>query len=511
MLFNSLKFAIFFPVVATLYFLNVSFIKRNFVSQLLLLSASLYFYACWNVKYLALILFSVFVTFASGILMEKHPSKKKAVLFLCLSINLLILIFFKYFNFLAGTVDQCAHLFKADFSIPKIDVLLPVGISFYTFQALGYSIDIYRGDLKAEKNILTYTLFVTFFPQLVAGPIERSANLLPQFKSDSCFDYDRVTGGMKLATWGFFKKIVISDYFAVYVNGIYGNIDGATGFSLILATIYFSIQIFCDFSGYSDIAIGISKILGFNLMKNFDKPYFSSSIVEFWRNWHISLSGWFKDYLYIPLGGNRKGTFRRYLNLLITFFVSGIWHGANYTFILWGATHGLYQVVGLSTRKFRNRLMDKIGLMKEDGTPKTFLLLFRILVTYLLVCFAWMFFRADSIADIGRILAKFAGMGSEVTAFFTRAQSSGLKESLRDALLLKHSLSGHAFKQMFVSFLYMGILFSVGIITRKESGLSIIKRKHPVIRWLCYYAAVYTILYSYFSSQTESQFIYFQF
>ena len=509
MLFNSIKFAIFFPIVALLYFLNTSLLRKNFVSQALLLSASLYFYACWNVSYLALILFSVFVTFASGLLMEKFPSHKKTVLFLSLAVNLLILVFFKYFNFLAGVADQVAALFHSNFSVPKVNVLLPVGISFYTFQALGYSIDVYRGNLKAERNLLTYTLFVTFFPQLVAGPIERSGNLLPQFKSDNTFDYDRVTDGIRLAVWGFFKKIVISDYLAVYVNGIYGNIAGATGLSLALATVYFSIQIFCDFSGYSDIAIGVSRILGFTLMKNFSKPYFSPSIVDFWRNWHISLSGWFRDYLYIPLGGNRKGTFRRYVNLFVTFLVSGIWHGANYTFILWGATHGFYQVVGLSTKKFRNRLMDKIGLMKEDGTPKTPLLLFRIMLTYLLVCFAWMFFRADSISDIGRILAKFAGMGTEVTNLFTSAQSCGLKESLRDTLLLRHSLSGHAFRQMFISFLYMGTLFSVGLITRKESGISIIKRQHPVIRWICYYAVVAVIMYS--SPEEESQFIYFQF
>lgn len=290
MLFNSFQFAVFFPIVAVLYFLNTTFIRKNYISQTNLLAASLYFYSCWNAAYLCLILFSVLVTYASGLLMEKHSGYRKLILLLSLVINLAILFFFKYFNFLSGSANDILNAMGFEKRFPSINVLLPVGISFYTFQALGYSIDVYRGTIKAEKNLLTYTLFVTFFPQLVAGPIERSENLIPQFKADSSFDYQRVTDGLKLAAWGMFKKVVISDYLSVYVNSIYNNPSQATGASVVLATIYFSIQIFCDFSGYSDIAIGVAKILGFNLMQNFRKPYFSTGIVDFWRNWHISLS-----------------------------------------------------------------------------------------------------------------------------------------------------------------------------------------------------------------------------
>lgn len=511
MLFNSIEFLVFFLIVSSLYFANTYFLRKNFISQLLLLASSLYFYACWNAKYLCLILLSVFVTYSSGILMEKKPPVKKFILFASLFINLLILVFFKYSNFIGGTINSIGSLFGTNKIVPEFNILLPVGISFYTFQALGYSMDVYRGTLKAERNLLTYTLFVTFFPQLVAGPIERSTNLLPQFKSDYKFDYARVTDGLKLSAWGLFKKIVISDYLALYVNGIYNNLPGATGASVLLATFYFSIQIFCDFSGYSDIAIGVSKILGFSLMKNFNKPYFSVSIVDFWRNWHISLSLWFRDYLYIPLGGNRKGVARRYINLFITFLVSGLWHGANFTFILWGVIHGLYQIIGLSTIKARNRLLARIGLISSDGQCRTGLLLFRIGFTYILVCFAWIFFRANNIHDIPLIFSKIGNLFTELKAFLSCIPEYGLKESLRARLLLEHGLSGHAMTELIISFFYVFILFMVGLYTRKESGLAIIRRKNIVIRWLCYYAVMIIIVYSYFTSHGETQFIYFQF
>ena len=322
MLFNSLEFCIFFPIIFTLYFLSTHKIKRNLVSQIILLTASLFFYACWNPSYLALILISVIITYLSGVYMEKYEAKKKLILTVSLVSNLAILFFFKYYNFFVDSVHSASTILGCEITIPNFNVLLPVGISFYTFQALGYSIDVYNKKIEAEKNFITYALFVTFFPQLVAGPIERTKNLLGQFKVDYKIDYERITSGLKLCAWGYFKKVVVADRLAIYVNGIYNNVEGSTGSALALATFFFAFQILCDFSGYSDIAIGVSRVLGFNLMKNFNRPYFSKSIPEFWRRWHISLSTWFKDYLYIPMGGNRCGTFRRYFNLFTTFFVS---------------------------------------------------------------------------------------------------------------------------------------------------------------------------------------------
>jgi len=325
----------------------VRVVKKNWINQLLLLIASLYFYACWKPRYLLLILTSVFITWISGILMTDKPQRyKKIVLFISLVSNLGILFFFKYYNFFANSINVLNTKFNIHTQIPAFNVLLPVGISFYTFQALGYSIDVYKGTAKPEKNIVTYALFVTFFPQLVAGPIERTEHLLPQFKINHDFDYDRVTDGLKLALWGMFKKIVIADQLAIYVDKVYSSPTDYQSIALILATVFFAFQILCDFSGYSDIAIGCAKVLGFSLNKNFDSPYLAHNIADFWKRWHISLSTWFRDYLYIPLGGNRCSALRHSLNLLITFLLSGLWHGASITFIFWGLTHGLFLIIG---------------------------------------------------------------------------------------------------------------------------------------------------------------------
>ncbi|GHV78823.1 hypothetical protein AGMMS49944_06140 [Spirochaetia bacterium] len=350
--FNSWQFLVFFPVVAVGYFAITMKIRRvqpalsNTLSQVFLLGVSLFFYACWNPVYLGLILFSVAVTWLSGILMAgTAPENRKIFLITSLALNLGVLFFFKYYNFFAGTVNPLLSTIGTGAGLPGFNVLLPVGISFYTFQALGYSIDVYRGTVAAERNFVSYALFVTFFPQLVAGPIERTGNLLPQFKADHVFDYDRVTSGLKLAAWGMFKKVVIADRLAVYVNGVYGDPAVYPATALALATFFFTFQIYCDFSGYSDLAIGTARVLGFNLMTNFRKPYFSKSISEFWLRWHISLSTWLKDYIYIPLGGNRKSAFRQKINLLITFLLSGLWHGAAWHFVIWGLLHGVYQVI----------------------------------------------------------------------------------------------------------------------------------------------------------------------
>ena len=326
MLFNSVQFLIFFPIGCFIISFSTYVIKKNIVNQILLLAASLYFYMCWNPAYIVLILISVCITYASGLLMQNKTAKvKKIILFASLVSNLGILFFFKYANFIA---DSIYYLFQVNHADNTFNILLPVGISFYTFQALGYSIDVYRGSIKAERNFITYALFVTFFPQLVAGPIERSQNLLPQFKVNHYFNYDRVTDGLKLAAWGMFKKVVVADTLALYVNAVFTDTASFNSVTVCCAVFFFAFQILCDFSGYSDIAIGCAKILGFDLMQNFKAPYLAHSITNFWRRWHISLSTWFKDYVYIPLGGNRTSPIKHYRNLMLTFLLSGLWHGA---------------------------------------------------------------------------------------------------------------------------------------------------------------------------------------
>ncbi|MDR1469740.1 MAG: hypothetical protein LBT00_10650 [Spirochaetaceae bacterium] len=360
--FNSWQFLVFFPVVWALYLIFAARFRRSLMTRLLLLASSLFFYACWNPAYLVLILFSVAVTWTAGLLMEgRSRARKKLILALSLVLNLAILFFFKYYNFFAGTVNA---LFAGTQSgamgvFPALNVLLPAGISFYTFQALGYSVDVYRGTIPAERNLITYALFVTFFPQLVAGPIERTASLLPQFTTNHHFDYDRVTAGLKLAAWGMFKKVMIADRLAIYVNAVYENPGVFPAPALLLATFLFAFQIYCDFSGYSDIAVGTAQVLGFRLMANFRAPYFAASIGDFWRRWHISLSTWLKDYVYIPLGGNRKGALRRNLNLLITFALSGLWHGAAWHFVFWGLLHGLFQIIERSVGGLLNNIRGK--------------------------------------------------------------------------------------------------------------------------------------------------------
>lgn len=341
MLFNSYNFLIFFPIVVLIYFLIPHKIR-----YIWLLIASYYFYMCWNAKYALILLFSTVITYASGLLItrankiidDKNKVKwKKIFVTLSFVINLSILFIFKYFGFAVENINKILTNLNMNILNPSFDVVLPVGISFYIFQALSYTVDVYREDVKAEKNFLKYALFVSFFPQLVAGPIERSKNLLNQMNEKHYFDAQRVKDGLLLMIWGGFQKIVIADRVAIVVNTVFNNYPQYEGMYIIVAAILFAFQIYCDFSGYSIIAMGAAKVMGFKLMENFNCPYFSQSVGEFWRRWHISLSTWFRDYLYIPLGGNRKGKLRKYINLMIVFIVSGLWHGANWSFVIWGA------------------------------------------------------------------------------------------------------------------------------------------------------------------------------
>lgn len=386
MLFNSIAFLLFFPIVCVIYFsIPPQMIRAR---NLLLLIASYYFYMNWQPAYALLLLTSTFVTYiaALGIGCFEDRRKKKICLVSSLVLNLAILFLFKYYNFLSSNISMGLEACGLKIDIPEFGLILPVGISFYTFQALGYSIDVYRGTTKVERDFVTYALFVSFFPQLVAGPIERSNNLLPQFKQLHRFDYEAVMSGVKLMAWGYFMKLALADRCGIYVDAIFNNVDKHNGGSYLVASLLFPFQIYGDFAGYSLIAIGVARVMGFRLMENFRRPYFATSVGEFWHRWHISLSTWFKDYVYIPLGGNRVGRLRNYFNLLVTFVISGIWHGANWTFFLWGTLHGILLCIEKALG---------IGKQKFTGINK----FFHWAVTFVLVCLAWILFRANSLSD----------------------------------------------------------------------------------------------------------------
>ncbi len=388
--FNSLRYFIFLPIVIIAYYLIPKRLKNPF-----LLVASYYFYMCWNAAYALLMLFSTAVTFACGLLSER-AGKKRARTYLALSLllNLAVLFFFKYFNFASYALTRLSFALGFGISFPSLNVLLPVGISFYTFQALGYTVDVYRGSIPAERSFVDYALFVSFFPQLVAGPIERTANMLPQLKKPRAFSFENIRNGLTLFLWGLMKKILIADNLAVLVSSAYNDPYSHSGVQLLFATVCFAFQIYCDFSGYTDIARGSASMLGISLMENFRCPYASVSIKDFWSRWHISLSTWFKDYLYFPLGGSRVKKARHYLNLLIVFLVSGLWHGASFTFILWGLLHGLYQILGLVLRPLKQKLL--YSRINENGIV---LRVIRVIITFILVDFAWVLFRANSLTD----------------------------------------------------------------------------------------------------------------
>jgi len=394
MLFNSIDFLIFFPIVVSLYF----WLPQRY-RWILLLGASYYFYAAWKLEYTVLIFFTTVVDYfmARAIAGSRNRQQQRVFLVISLATNLGILFGFKYFNFFNESVRATFNLFNVFYNVPAFDVLLPVGISFYTFQSISYIIDVYKGRVAPERHFGIFALFISFFPQLVAGPIERATRMLPQFHQLHTFNQTRVASGLRLMLWGLFKKVVIADRLAIYVNQVYNHPDDYTGLTLLLATYFFAFQIYCDFSGYSDIAIGTARVMGFDLMENFRQPYMAQSIAGFWRRWHISLSTWFRDYLYIPLGGNRVPLPRLYMNVLIVFLVSGLWHGAKWNFVVWGALHGLYMVLGL--------WLDTQSVWKKRLTalPATV----RIFVTFHLVAFAWIFFRANTLTDALTIIRNF--------------------------------------------------------------------------------------------------------
>tara|TARA_R110002012_G_scaffold79454_1_gene202214 strand:+ start:236 stop:1672 length:1437 start_codon:yes stop_codon:yes gene_type:complete len=393
MIFNSFDFAIFLPIVFFLYW----FVTKNNLKlqNLLIVAASYVFYGWWDYRFLSLIAFSSIVDYSIGIALNntEKKSSRKILLITSLCTNLGLLGFFKYYNFFVSNFESAFSFFGYKFEGYTLDIILPVGISFYTFQTLSYTIDVYRKNLNPTKDFIAFSAFVSFFPQLVAGPIERASNLLPQFFKKRNFNYNFAVDGTRQILWGLFKKVVIADQCAIYVNTIFDNSEHYGGVVLILGALLFAFQIYGDFSGYSDIAIGISKLFGFNLMQNFAFPYFSRDIAEFWRRWHISLSTWFRDYLYIPLGGSRGSLGKKIRNTFIIFLVSGFWHGANWTFIVWGGLNALYFLPLLLTKKNRHNL-DTVAENRLLPTPKELL---QLLTTFSITLIAWIFFRAENI------------------------------------------------------------------------------------------------------------------
>lgn len=466
MLFNSIDFLFFFPLVCLLYFLIPS--KYRWV---LLLVSSYCFYMSWKIEYIGLILFSTLIDFIAAKKIELSSSYtiRKIYLVASLVLNLGILFFFKYYNFFIEGVNSTLGI---GYSFHEL--ILPVGISFYTFQSMSYTIDVYNRNVKAEKNLGIFALYVSFFPQLVAGPIERSSHLLPQFYMKPTFSYDRVVSGLRLMLWGFFKKIVIADRLALFVNAVYGDPTNYYGLTVVFATLFFAIQIYCDFSGYSDIAIGAARVLGFDLMKNFKAPYLSTSLREFWSAWHISLSTWFRDYVYIPLGGSKVKENKVYFNLFITFLISGLWHGADWTFIYWGVLHGAFIVL--------ERYLSKI--FKFSFWPLKWLAVFSF------ICFSWVFFRSNSIQDAYILL--------------TNATLIDLGAQIQNVLLLSKGFAG-----LSISIVLVLVLFASDYIEKTKGLESMFLTCKAPYRWMVYISLIWMIYL--LGEFNQAQFIYFQF
>ncbi len=481
MLFNSLEFGLFLPITFLVYWFFVRTTKNQ---NYFILIVSYVFYGWWDWRFLFLILFSSIVDFYVGkaLSTEQNQRKRKALLSLSILVNLGFLGFLKYYNFFTQSFADAFQFLGQPINISSLNIILPVGISFYTFQTLSYSIDVYRSNLKPTHDLIAFLAFVSFFPQLVAGPIERATNLLPQFYSKRKFNLSASIDGMRQILFGLFKKMVIADNCAVFVNDIFGNYADYSGSTLLIGAIFFSFQIYCDFSGYSDIAIGTARLFGFNLMRNFAFPYFSRDVAEFWRRWHISLSTWFRDYLYIPLGGSIGGLSNKIRNTLIIFLVSGFWHGANWTFIFWGLLNALYFLPLLLAKKNR-KYTDTISQGKLFSSFKEILL---IVKTFLLTTFAWIFFRAESLSDAFEYI------------------KSMFSETLLDKPQL---LSGNNLRPLIVFIL--GLVIVEWIQREKQHALNFDGMKLPkILRWGIYYGIIFIIII-YGGSQQE--FIYFQF
>lgn len=500
MLFNSFHFLIFFPIVVLIYFI----IPRK-LRYLWLLAASYYFYMSWNARYAVLIALSTVITWISGLLLERFSSRgaRKWVLACSFFANLGILFFFKYFGFFIDNFNRIAgHLGIAILDNP-FDLLLPVGISFYTFQALGYTVDVYRGDTAAEKNPFRYALFVSFFPQLVAGPIERSKVLLTQLKNIEHIrlfsladdkSFNRIASGFILMVWGLFQKMVIADRVSILVDQVFGNSYCYGTFELLAGVLGFALQIYCDFNGYSTIAVGAARVMGFTLTDNFDTPYFAVSISDFWHRWHITLSTWFRDYLYIPLGGNRRGRLKKYRNLMITFLASGLWHGAAWNYVVWGGLHGIYQILGDMINPLKER---SLKLLRVDTSVFSYRL-GQVLCTFCLTCFAWIFFRAKSFLSALLYIRRLFTRWNPWVLFNESMYSLGLDR-----------------REMNILFFSLLVLLLVDLLRylRKENVAAFLMKQNLWFRWLVVFGLIVMILvYGEYGLNFDSaQFIYFNF
>lgn len=492
MLFNSFQFLLFFPIVTLLYFL-LPYKFRWFH----LLVASCIFYMAFVPVYILILGFTIVVDYIAGIMIEDATGRRRK-LFLVMSLvaNIGVLAVFKYYNFFIGNINEVFSASGSAFHLPLLNILLPIGLSFHTFQAMSYTIEVYRGHQKAERHFGIYSLYVMFYPQLVAGPIERPQNLLHQFHEHHDFNFEECKEGLKQMLWGFFKKIVIADRLALVVKTIFKHPENFDGPSLTIATLFFTFQIYCDFSGYSDIAIGAARVMGFKLMKNFNRPYFSKSISEFWTRWHISLSTWFKDYLYIPLGGNRVPTMRLYMNLSIVFLVSGLWHGANWTFIIWGALHAFYLVFGMATKKARVAMMQSVGI-KEHSTINNTL---SMAITFLLASFAWIFFVSANLHDALYVSTHlFTGWGEVLSV-------SGIKSVItavggNDTIMGTFNVGLGTVLILFMEY--------VQYKTKDGPAINIVHNKPALIKWGYYSLLMVLILL--IGVYDNQEFIYFQF
>ena len=482
MLFNSLDFVFFLPTVFALYWLTNKHLR---LQNLILLLSSYYFYACWDWRFLSLIFISSLVDYYTGIYLskEENPITRKRLLYLSIVVNLGFLGFFKYYNFFVDQFISSFSMLGADIQANTLNIILPVGISFYTFQTLSYSIDIYRKKLEPSRDFIAFLSFVSFFPQLVAGPIERATNLLPQFLKRRTFDYSNAVKGMRQILWGLFKKMVIADNCAELANMIFNNSADYSGSTLLLGAVFFAFQIYGDFSGYSDIAIGTARLFGFRLMKNFNFPYFSRDIAEFWRRWHISLSTWFRDYVYIPLGGSKVSTLKKIRNVFIVFIVSGFWHGANWTFIIWGGLNAIFFLPLLLSKKNRTHV-DTVARGKLFPNLKE---LIAMGSTFLLTTMAWVFFRAESIVH-----AKEYFLNMFDSSLFSAPSIIGEKQVMISVILLLFFL--------FIEWLGRESEYAIENIEQRLS-------RTP--RW-CFYALIIVLIGS-FIPTTQTPFIYFQF
>ena len=496
MLFNSLAFAIFLPIVFLLYWASPQ--KYRWV---VLLIASYYFYMSWNVKYVVLILFTTFVSYLASILIPKFQQKSTKIITMLTAVcaSLLVLFFFKYFNFTMETLARVCQKIAIPMQPMTLKLMLPVGISFYTFQTLSYVIDVYKGEVEPERNFFKYAAFISFFPQLVAGPIERTRNLLPQIDGEHRFTYEKGSYGLKLMAWGFFKKLVIADNMAVLADEVFETPEEFRGLSLLLAILFFTIQIYCDFSGYSDIAIGTAKLFDIDLMTNFKSPYFSSSIQEFWRRWHISLSSWFRDYVYIPLGGSRVSKVRHYFNLCFTFLLSGLWHGAAFTYIVWGGLHGVLQCVeNLIFPKKKRTVKSKEEIVaanqaeqKKLSESRDIVWWIRVCVVFLCAAMCWCFFRANSCSQALYILRHMVDGVTSPVAYI----KTGLAVFNKGVLV-----------EMILPLVLLGVYDFVAL---DQDPIKIVSGLKKPARYAIYYAFVLMVLL--LASFNSQEFVYFQF